>query len=192
LRRDFRAARLAGRAASGLAAATAIAVALGGCSFLGGLSARRSVAIEAMTVTSPVFSEHVLIPRRYTCDGIGQSPPLFWTGAPQGARSFAVVIDDSLAPIDPFTYWIVFDIRPDTTELLAGQLPGSARQARNSRGTPKYDPVCPAGQSHIYRFTVYALNARVNLRSGAPLRQAWMAIAAHVIAVGRFTASASP
>lgn len=190
--RDYRAVALAGRAVAALAAAAVAAGTLGGCSFLGGLSARRSVAIQTMTVTSPVFSQRVLIPRRYTCRGVGQSPPLFWTGAPQDAQSFAVVIDDSLAPIAPYTYWIVFDISPDTTQLLAGQIAGSARQGLNSKGTPTYDPVCPAGQRHVYRFTVYALNTRLRLPRGAGLRETWMAIAAHVIAIGRFTASAAP
>jgi Raf kinase inhibitor-like YbhB/YbcL family protein len=174
-----------------LAVAAAVA-SVSGCSLVRGLSGHRSVSVQLMTVTSPVFGEHQLIPRRYTCRGIGQSPPLYWSGAPPTARSFAVVVDDSLAPITPQVYWMVFDIGPATTELLVGQLPAGARQARNSLGQPGYVPVCPHGKPHLYRFTVYALNTMPALPSGTGLRQAWAEIAAHVVAAGRLTARAAP
>jgi phosphatidylethanolamine-binding protein (PEBP) family uncharacterized protein len=42
----------------------------------------------------------------------------------------------------------------------------------------------------MYRFTVYALNAGLNL-AGSGLREAWSTIAQHVIASGRLTVRAS-
>jgi Raf kinase inhibitor-like YbhB/YbcL family protein len=136
------------------------------------------------------------IPQQYTCHGAGLSPPLYWSGAPQAGasqptRSFAIVVDDSQAPITPYVYWLVFDISPATTAMPQNELPPGARQASNSRGQAGYDPPCPAGR-HQYRFTVYALNARITLPAGAGLREAWTAIARHVIGIGRLTAYAEP
>jgi hypothetical protein len=104
----------------------------------------------------------------------------------------ALVVDDASAPISPRAYWIVFDINPATSELQAGALPTGALQAANSAGTTGYEPPCPAGSPHRYRFTVYALDKVLAQKSGTPLKEAWQAIAAHAIARGRFVATARP
>jgi Raf kinase inhibitor-like YbhB/YbcL family protein len=163
---------------------------LSGCSLLGGLSGSRQVAPASMTVTSPEFRSAVPLPPQFTCAGAGLSPPLYWSGAfSQQPRSFAVVVDDGQAPITPFVYWIVFDISPTTTAIAQNRLPTGARQAQNSAGAARYDPPCPkGGEAHMYRFTVYALDAYLKLPNGVGLRAAWSAIAQHVIAVGRLTA----
>ncbi len=177
------------RGLSGLAALAIVAPLLSGCGLLGGLGGSRQVAPASMTVTSPEFRTGVLLPRQYTCAGPGLSPPLYWSGAfSQQPRSFAVVVDDGQAPITPFVYWIVFDISRTTTAIAQNRLPTGARQAQNSAGTARYDPPCPrGGGSHMYRLTVYALDAYLKLPNGTGLYAAWSAIARHVIAVGRLT-----
>jgi len=151
-----------------------------------------------MTVTSPVVGADDLLTAQYTCQGAGHSPPLYWSGAPALAtKSYAIVIDDSRAPITPYVYWIVFDIRSAATAIPAGgHLPG-ALQAMNSKGTSRYDPPCPGSGHNMYRITVYALNvAKLRdhggvLRGGASLLRTWSAIASHVIASGRLTVRAA-
>lgn len=166
---------------------------LSGCGLFGGLSATRLTSTSSLTVTSPVFASDVRLPAMYTCHGAGLSPPLQWSGAAnQTAKSFAIVVDDSQAPITPYVYWVVFDISSTTVAIGQNQLPTGARQALNSAGKASYDPPCPIRTSHQYRFTVYALNSVVHLQNGAGLRRAWAAIASHVIATGRLTARAYP
>jgi Raf kinase inhibitor-like YbhB/YbcL family protein len=146
----------------------------------------------ALTVMSPEFGAARDLPVQYTCHGAGLSPPLLWSGGPsRRPKSYAIVVDDGQAPITPYIYWIVFDISPSTTAIAQNQLPTGAKQAMNSKGTARYDPPCPAGgATHSYRFTVYALNAWLDLPPGAGLRQAWTAIARHVVAIGRLTVDA--
>jgi Raf kinase inhibitor-like YbhB/YbcL family protein len=183
------------RVPAGLVALTILAPLVSGCGLLGGLTTQRLGTPQAMTVTSPVFSADLAVPSQYTCHGSGLSPPLYWSGAPQASqatKSFAIVVDDSLAPITPYVYWMVFDISPATTAITQNQLPPGARQAQNSRGMARYDPPCPVGNHHLYRFTVYALNAMLRLPAGAGLLQTWSAIARHVIGIGRLTAYANP
>jgi Raf kinase inhibitor-like YbhB/YbcL family protein len=175
----------AGQAARRVSAAFAATVLLSGCGLFGVSRVLRD-APEDMTVTSPVFMNGV-IPSQFTCHGAGQSPPVFWSGAPAGAKSFALVVDDSEAPITPYVYWIVFNISPGT-DIAPGMIPPDARQAGNSSGTAKYLPPCP-DHSHQYRFTVYALNSPLRLPDGTGLQAAWTAIAAHAIARGRLTAT---
>jgi Raf kinase inhibitor-like YbhB/YbcL family protein len=141
------------------------------------------VAPTTMTVSSVAFSGSVL-PQRYTCHGAGINPPLNWSGAPTGTKSFALVVDDSSAPITPFIYWLVFDIGPGTTDIQEDSLPTGARQALNSAGTPGYDAPCPA-HTHSYRFTVYALNTSLSQENGASLAAVLTAIAPATIGRGR-------
>ncbi len=171
------------------AAAICSAVPLAGCGLFGS-----NITISApsvMTVSSGAFEQDVL-PQRYTCAGPKVlSPPLGWAGAPSGTRSIALVVDDSDAPITPFVYWVVFNIRPATSAILEGQVPPGARQARSSADRAAYDPPCPGSRSHSYRFTVYALNTVLNLPDGTSLESAWRAIAAATIGRGRLTVSAT-
>lgn len=172
-------------------AATAAACLLSGCGLLSGPSALQQSDPQTMTVTSPEFGQGVPIPHQYTCFGAAESPPLAWSGAPAGTKTLALVMDDAGAPISPYIYWIVFNISPATPDIQAGRLPPGAQQADNSKGTLGYSAPCPA-HSHQYRFTIYALNAALQLKSGAGLPQAWSAIAGHALARGRLQVTVNP
>jgi Raf kinase inhibitor-like YbhB/YbcL family protein len=170
--------------------ACSLACLLGGCGLIGGPKLLRGDAPQIMTVTSPVFRQGT-IPRRYTCAGPGESPPIYWSGTPRGTKSLALVVDDANAPITPRVYWIVFDIDPARAGIQAGQLPPGARQARNSAGRASYDPPCPTPGDHRYRFSIYALSTVLRgLPNGSGLKATWSAIAHYAIARGTVSASA--
>ena len=174
--------------AAGAAAAAALTVTLAGCGTPG---YGAPVAPTPMSVKSEAFISGVLA-QRYTCHGAKVNPPLNWSGAPQGTKSLALIVDDSSAPITPFIYWLVFDINPGSTDIQEGSLPTGARQAVNSAGTSGYDAPCPGSRKHSYRFTVYALSKALALPDGAPLQSAWRAIAAATIGRGRIVVSTYP
>jgi Raf kinase inhibitor-like YbhB/YbcL family protein len=181
-----------GRAGLRAAAVVAAASMLGGCGLLSSPSVlQQQDDPQVMTVTSPEFGQGVPIPRQYTCRGAGESPPVSWSGAPGGTRALALVMDDAGAPITPYVYWIVFNISPATPDILAGRIPVGADVAYNSKGSVGYDPPCPA-RFHQYRFTIYALDAPLPLRSGASLPAVWSAIASHSIGRGRLSGSVNP
>jgi Raf kinase inhibitor-like YbhB/YbcL family protein len=160
-----------------------------GCGLFG--SGTEIAVPNVMPISSGEFVGNVL-PVSFTCGGDKPiSPPLSWAGVPSGTKSLALVVDDSSAPITPYVYWIVFNIRPQTQDILEGQLPPGAEQARNSAGSIGYLPPCPGSTGHTYRFTVYALKAHLNLPNGASLMSAWQAIAANATAMGRTTPSAT-
>jgi Raf kinase inhibitor-like YbhB/YbcL family protein len=167
---------------------------LGGCGLLGKPQHRIAAAPLGMSVTSPDFSGGVM-PAGLTCHGAGQSgPSIFWSGAPAGTKSIAVVVDDAAAPISPRVYWIVYDISSSTTDLPVGKAPPHARVAQNSAGNAGYNPPCPVGSPQSYRFTVYALNTFFGsgLPADSQLLTTWTMIAQHVIARGTITARALP
>ena len=190
--------RCAGQGRSRPAAASVVAVAsvllLGGCGLLGKPPRQNAAAPLTMSVTSPDFTGNV-IPAAFTCHGSGESgPTIFWSGAPPGTKSIALVVDDAAAPITPRVYWIVYDINSSTTDLPLGKAPPHARVAQNSAGQAEYQAPCPGSSTQSYRFTVYALNTYFGsaLPANSQLLTAWTTIAQHVIARGTITARALP
>lgn len=100
--------------------------------------------------------------------GYDESPNLFWTGAPQGTRSFVIVLYDVTAS---FTHWGMYNISGSLRQLPenAGKT-GSAfgSQILNDFGVgEEYDGPCPpanvAPDTHQYRFTIYALSTTLTL-----------------------------
>jgi Raf kinase inhibitor-like YbhB/YbcL family protein len=171
-----------------LASVLTVSTSLAGCGFLDSGS---MVAPAQMTVGSAEFSQNVL-PKTYTCHGKGISPPITWSGEPSDTKGYALVVDDASAPLTPYIYWIVTGIGPNSTDIQEGALPPGATQALNSAGTAKYDPPCPEGSAHTYRFTVYALNTDLTLPSGTSLQKAVTDIADATIGRGRAAPTAYP
>ena len=118
-----------------------------------------------MKLSSPAFSNNESIPAVHTCDGENASPPLEWTGVPDGTRSLALIVDDPDAP-DPkapkrtFVHWVLYDIPPATSGLpeSAASPPGS-REGLNDRKQRGYTGPCPPSGRHRYFFKLYALDA---------------------------------
>jgi Raf kinase inhibitor-like YbhB/YbcL family protein len=73
-----------------------------------------------MQLSSTAFSDGSAIPRRFTCDGEDLSPPLEWSGAPLGTRSFVLLCKDPDAPAGTWHHWAAYDIPAAQTGLAAG------------------------------------------------------------------------
>ncbi|MCB1382784.1 MAG: YbhB/YbcL family Raf kinase inhibitor-like protein [Notoacmeibacter sp.] len=101
----------------------------------------------------------------FGCTGGNASPELHWSGAPEGTKSFAVMVHDPDAPTGSgWWHWSVFNIPPSVTALAADAgsgkgLPEGAVQGRTDFGQSAYGGACPpqGDKPHRYVFTVYAL-----------------------------------
>jgi len=121
----------------------------------------------ALILTSPVFANNGAVPKQYTCEGADISPPLRWSGAPQGTKSFALIIDDPDAP-DPrapkmtWVHWVVYNIPADANGLAEGAaksgLPVGAQQGLNDWKRADYGGPCPPIGRHRYFHKLYALD----------------------------------
>src|SRR5207302_4695944 len=69
----------------------------------GGGGGGADAAVATLTLTRPAFAMTAAMPKQFTCDGANESPPLAWSGAPAGAKSFALIVDDPDAPSGTFT-----------------------------------------------------------------------------------------
>lgn len=74
------------------------------------------------TLSSMAFKNNCAIPEEYTGDGKDVSPPLDWTFAPRGTKSYALICDDPDAPLGTWVHWVLYDI-PGTIKSLPEALP---------------------------------------------------------------------
>jgi Raf kinase inhibitor-like YbhB/YbcL family protein len=95
-------------------------------------------------------------------------PALTWSGAPESAKSFALIVHDldAVTGVGGFTHWIVYNIPASATELAQGagtaesqSLPVGSVQPATSFGTSGWGGPCPpvGDKPHRYEFTLYAL-----------------------------------
>ncbi len=129
-------------------------------------------AAMALTLTSSAFKQNAPMPSRLTCEGDDRSPPLAWTGVPEGTKSLALIVDDPDAP-DPkapkrvWVHWIVYNLSPDLPGLAENAdragLPAGASRGLNDARTTAYGGPCPPIGRHRYFHKLYALDTELDL-----------------------------
>jgi Raf kinase inhibitor-like YbhB/YbcL family protein len=127
-----------------------------------------------LKISSTAFTANGSIPSKYTCEGADISPPLEWAGAPDGTRTFALIVDDPDAP-DPakpqrvYVHWVVYNIPATATKFAENGaksgLPPGAEQGSNDWGKQTYGGPCPPIGRHRYFFKLYALDTQLSLKN---------------------------
>ena len=125
-----------------------------------------------MQLASPAWRDGDVIPAKYSQSERDVSPPLTWSGAPEGTVSFVILAHD-LDLVSPrgdglVLSWLVWNIPKSKTSLPEGlpegaNLPDGVRQISDSgpfyRGPagPHWDP------PHHYEFRIYALSSMLDV-----------------------------
>ena len=114
-----------------------------------------------LKLISPAFDHGKWIPGDHLRDGHNVSPPLEWTGAPKGARSFVLVVEDADAPGGSFWHWAVYDMPGDRIMLHEGEDLAGCRLGVNDFGNRSYDgpQLRPGHAVHRFHFRLAALGA---------------------------------
>ncbi len=146
-----------------------------------------------MELLSTAFEAGGHIPGKYTCDGDDLSPPLSWIDAPPQTKSFALICDDPDAPSGLWVHWVVFNVPGESRELAENLPPqttlaNGVHQGRNDFHKIGYGGPCPPRGEHRYFFQLYALDNKLELKSGASSRDVLKAMAGHILAESRLMA----
>ncbi|RME75102.1 MAG: YbhB/YbcL family Raf kinase inhibitor-like protein [Planctomycetota bacterium] len=146
----------------------------------------------ALRLWSEAFGEGERIPQRYTCEGADLSPPLAWSGAPEGTGAWALVVHDPDAPVGDWVHWVLYDLPGSVTTLpegvpTTGVLSSGAKQGMNDFRRLGYGGPCPprGHGPHRYIFELFALDAPTGLKAGATRSELLAAIDGHVLGRGR-------
>lgn len=116
-----------------------------------------------MQLTSSAFQNNQSIPAKYTCDGENVNPPLTISDVPSTAKSLALIVDDPDAPAGNWVHWIIWNIKPDTTEIAENTGPSGAVQGTTDFGKAAWGGPCPPSGIHHYQFKLYALDTELQL-----------------------------
>ena len=141
----------------------------------------------SLAISSTSFSPGGDIPKKFTCDDADVSPELSWTGAPAAVASFALIADDPDAPVGNWNHWVLFDLPPQTAQLVEGfpkvdEVPTGGRQGRNDFKKIGYGGPCPPpGKPHRYFFKLYALDRMLNLKPGVSKQDLEQAMKGHIL-----------
>ena len=73
-----------------------------------------------ITVMSSAFRDGGAMPSKYALYNDNISPPISWSGLPEGTRSVAIICDDPDASRKAWTHWVIFNIPPDVGGLPEG------------------------------------------------------------------------
>ncbi len=150
------------------------------------------------TISSPAFEPGGLIPATYATKafpgGTNTSIPYEWRNAPQGTKSYALVLIDRAPVAHDWVHWAVYDIPSTATSLPAGAasagLPVGAKELKNTFGTQGYGgPQPPAGTGrHPYEATLYALDvATLPIGASATVAQLEAAMTSHILDTATIT-----
>ncbi|MBX3033250.1 MAG: YbhB/YbcL family Raf kinase inhibitor-like protein [Bdellovibrionaceae bacterium] len=157
-------------------------------------------------ICSPDFRDGEKIPRTFTQEGENISPRLEWWDVPEEAEEMVLICEDPDAPQEePYVHWLLYGLSPSVTGLPDGlpaqgeiREPFHCRQGRNSDGKLGYvGPMPPLGHGwHHYKFHLYALKRRLDLRPGLDVKRLREAILPHLIAdveiMGRYRRDRRP
>ncbi|MBW3604273.1 MAG: YbhB/YbcL family Raf kinase inhibitor-like protein [Actinobacteria bacterium] len=145
-------------------------------------------------LTSPAVQQDQGLPERFSADGGNVSPPLQWTGAPDGTTEFLLICDDPDAESGVFTHWIVYGIAASETQLPEG-VPQSAvvdEPVELMQGLNEFDEAGYTGPMadeideplpHRYFFRLFALDEELDLPPGARRDEIRAATSGHVLAM---------
>ena len=149
-------------------------------------------------ITSSVFSEGGAIPVKFTGEGADVSPPLAWSGVPEGTKQLALICDDPDAPMpEPWVHWVIYRIAADAAGLGEGiaktaELDEPAGAVQGGNSWPQGEnmgyggPMPPPGHgTHHYFFKLYALDVELTESAGLDKAGLLSAMAGHVIGEGQ-------
>ena len=156
-----------------------------------GGSSNEAESQMTMQLTSEAFSDGQPMPPEFTCSGVNASPPLKWTGAPSGTKSFVVICEDKDAPFG-FVHWVICNI-PASAIGLPKQIPADQAlgdgsvQGNNDYNKIGYGGPCPPTGQHRYVFHVYAVDVMLEPAATLTKDKTDKAIKDHILAQGRLT-----
>jgi Raf kinase inhibitor-like YbhB/YbcL family protein len=151
----------------------------------------------AIELTSTAFEQGEPIPVKYTGEGADVSPPISWSGLPEGTQELALICDDPDAPTaEPWVHWVIYKIPATMAGLPEGlerrprlKEPAGLLQGKNSwpaQNVGYRGPMPPPGHgTHRYFFKLYALEAKLVISAGVEKGALLEEIKGHVLEEGQ-------
>ena len=147
-----------------------------------------------ITLTSPSLTEGGMVAVDNTCAGLNISPELDWTAGPAETKSYSVILKDKSNNLVHSAIW---DIPKEALMLPAdvdkhqfpADVPGAKQAKAYDDATCGYLGPCPGGNTHTYKFTLYALDLATLPIVGIPAKESIEDLSLeHAVATGTLSA----
>jgi Raf kinase inhibitor-like YbhB/YbcL family protein len=151
--------------------------------------------LAPLKMETEAFPDGGVIPGKYTSRGENVQPAFKFSGAPDTAQTYAIILHDIDVALRGSTtdvlHWMAWNIPASSNGIPEGSLPAGSVQGKNIRGQTGYmGPGAPPGPYHHYVFELYALDGKLDLTDSASREDLLKAMDGHVVAkaayVGRY------
>jgi Raf kinase inhibitor-like YbhB/YbcL family protein len=128
-----------------------------------------ALAADPFTLTSETFKDGQMMPRKVAnntannanCVGQNVSPQLSWKNAPDGTKSFAILMEDPEGRGGAGVHhWVAYGIPANVTSFAEGEVSKASDKyvgGKSTQGVGSYSGPCtPPGSPHHYTFVVVA------------------------------------
>lgn len=142
-----------------------------------------------LELRSSSFADGQPLPDRHAGGDEDLSPPLEWSGVPEGTRELALICEDPDAPERAFVHWVLAGIDPSTIHLEEGDVPDGVLEGMNDFGEAGWagPQPPPTDAPHRYAFILFALDRKLGLDGQVTAAQLRKAMNGKVIAEARLT-----
>jgi Raf kinase inhibitor-like YbhB/YbcL family protein len=179
-------------------------VLLAGALALGTVQAANAAKAKVFKLTSSAFKDGGMLAKKNAGDGkanpncVGEnvSPPLAWQNAPEGTKSFALLMfDPEGRPPGGVSHWVAYGIAPSVTGFAEGEVSKDSSKYVGGMSLMKVGhysgPCTPPGAPQHYTFTLMATDLEPGaLKPGLTRDEVMKALDGHVKAatglIGRF------
>ena len=121
-------------------------------------------AATGFTLKSPAVADGGTLPVEFTGDGASATLPLEWSGAPEGTKSFAVIMHHLDPEGKTKWYWTLYNLPAETLSLPRNVHDLGTLGSNSINGRVGYAPPHSKGPGpKTYIYTVYALSAPLSL-----------------------------
>jgi Raf kinase inhibitor-like YbhB/YbcL family protein len=119
---------------------------------------------NTMKLSIPEMGADSVLPKEFTGDGAGISPPLSWKKGPEGTKSYAVIMHHIDRDGKTKWYWTLWDIPGDLTSLPKNSTKIGTLGSNEMSRVPGYGPPNSKGPgTKFYTITLYALSDKPKL-----------------------------
>jgi Raf kinase inhibitor-like YbhB/YbcL family protein len=144
---------------------------------------------------SSAFENGGNIPRKFGYKNENHSPPLKFTGVPEGTKSLVLIMDDpdAIGAVGKiWVHWVLWNIDADNTEIKENLVPEGSIEGITDFNEMGYGGPAPPDKEHTYIFKLYAINKKLNLSRGSTKSQVEEAIKNHIIAETKLEGKYAP
>jgi Raf kinase inhibitor-like YbhB/YbcL family protein len=148
-----------------------------------------------MNLSSSAFENGGKIPRKHGYKNDNTNPPLTITKIPHETKSLVLIMDDpdAVGAVGKvWTHWVLWNIPPNTKEILENSIPEGSSEGKTDFGEIGYGGPAPPDKEHTYIFRLYALDKKLDLKNGSSKTIVEDSMKNHIISQTKFEGKYAP